>query len=392
MQKVRTEQMRVVHRGFDTITLAIEARLPEALFEYLKAEKERAADAREPVEVSYNGVTLHLEGHGGKGYRFIVKDTPVGATWFFKKPRKGDPWGVRLTLGSTMLATQGLGHARAYVVETMDRLGMPFEAHQVSIARVDFCVDILAPDFELRPENFVIHSNATRRDHIKVEAYDDIRCFGAGDRTQSVTIGASSGRQAIIYDKRAEVIKRHKDIWWTIWNRNLENDGLPPLDTKDPIASRVWRIEMRSGPNLLKRTWQMKTWADFDRRLGDVLAESFATIRYADPAPSDRNRSRWPNHPIWSLAATETEGDLAEMRTYLERDNVREVYREKQIRLMFDQVLGSSITLAALRDSSLDELDRFFMGLGREFAEEFRQDRARIGDKLATAKSRYRFI
>lgn len=255
--------------------------MPEAFYEYLEAEKERAAEAREPVEVTYNGVTFHLEGHGGKGYRFIAKDTPVGATWFFKKPRKSDPWGVRLTLGSTMLATQGLGHARAYVVE-----------HQVSIARVDFCVDILAPDFELRPENFVIHSNATRRDHIKVEAYDDIRCFGAGDRTQSVTIGAWGGRQAIIYDKRAEVLKRHKDIWWRIWNQNLKNDGLPLLDLKDPIGSRVWRIEMRAGPNLLKRTWRMKTWADFDRCLGDVMAEAFGTIRYAEPVSGDSNRSR----------------------------------------------------------------------------------------------------
>lgn len=92
------------------------------------------------------------------------------------------------------------------------------------------------------------------------------------------------------------------------------------------------------------------------------------------------------------MAAAEAEGDLAEMRTYLERDSVKEVYREAHMRLMYRQVRGGAIVLAGLSGVPLNKLDRFFMGLGRDLAEELRQDREMIGEKLAAAKARYRFI
>jgi hypothetical protein len=71
--------------------------------------------------------------------------------WFIKKPNARDPWGIRISVGSTFLATQGLGMARAYLDKTLARLGVKYAAHQVSVARADFCIDILAPDFECKP-------------------------------------------------------------------------------------------------------------------------------------------------------------------------------------------------------------------------------------------------
>jgi hypothetical protein len=42
-----------------------------------------------------------------------------------------------------------------------------------------------------------------------------------------------TGRQVIIYDKRREVVDKHKLIWWDIWTGNLAREGLPPLDPKE---------------------------------------------------------------------------------------------------------------------------------------------------------------
>ena len=163
--------------------------------------------------------------------------------WSFKKPNPRDPWGIRLNIGSTLLATQGLGFARAYIDKTLTRLGVHFAAHQVSIARADFCVDVLAPDFELIPDQFVMHSHTNRADYLPT---DDTTTNGKSGGYTSATIGKMPGRQIIVYDKRREVIEKSKPIWWDIWNATLSAQGLPPLDPSDRENSRVWRIDPSS--------------------------------------------------------------------------------------------------------------------------------------------------
>lgn len=157
--------MRIVHRGFDRLELSIEANIPPELFEYLDPIREEAEDARETRAVSYGGAEFDLLPHGVQGYRFILQSGPLPVTWFFKKPNARDPWGIRIVVGSLFLATQGLGMVRAYTAKTLERLGVRYGPRQVSIGRTDFCVDILAPEFELTPENFVIHSHTNRADH-----------------------------------------------------------------------------------------------------------------------------------------------------------------------------------------------------------------------------------
>ena len=178
--------MRIIHQGFDTLTLSIGVNIPTELFDYLDAERERAEEARAPVLISYGGAEFSLLNHGGNGYRFILKGGPLDVTWSFKKPNSKDPWGIRLNIGSTLLATQGLGYARAYIDKTLERLGVRYGAHQVSIARADFCVDVLAPEFELMPENFVIHSHTNRADDLTAEG-DDMRSNGKSGRFIAVT-------------------------------------------------------------------------------------------------------------------------------------------------------------------------------------------------------------
>ncbi len=158
-----------------------------------------------------------------------------------------DPWGVRIVVGSLFLATQGLGMARAKIDSTLERLGIRYTADQVSVGRTDFCVDILAPDFDLMPENFVIHSHANRADHLTPD--DHLRSNGKSGRFTSVTVGKTPGRQVILYDKRREVIDTSKPIWWDIWNHTLERDGLPRLipRTAPKAKSGAWKCGQASA-------------------------------------------------------------------------------------------------------------------------------------------------
>jgi hypothetical protein len=382
--------MHVIHRGFDTVALSIQANISPDLFAELDAARDRAEVACTAIPFSFGGADFDILGYGGAGYRFILQGGPLEVTWFIKKPNARDPWGIRISIGSVFLATQGLGIARAYIDKTLARLGVKYEAHQVSIGRVDFCIDILAPDFNLIPDHVVMHSHANRSDHLTQP--DHLTSNGKSGRFTSVTAGKMPGRQVIIYDKRREVIDKNKPLWWDIWNANLARDGLPLLDPKDATQSRVWRIEVRAGKDLLKDRWKVRTWADLDALFGDIVAEAFQKVRYCDPPPTDTNRARWPNAAIWDMAKAEAQGDLMEMRSYLDPDKVKYVHRQEHQRLIFAQVVGSITTLAALEGVQESDLPDYVTGLADRMATALSDDPERAGMKLEAARARYRFI
>jgi hypothetical protein len=376
--------MQIIHRGFDTLALSIQANIPPDLFAELDAARDRAETARTSLPFSYGGADFDILGYGGAGYRFILQGGPLEVTWFIKKPNARDPWGIRISVGSAFLATQGLGMARAYIDKTLERLGVVYAAHQVSIGRADFCIDILAPDFDLIPDHVVMHSHANRSDHLTSN--------GKSGQFTSVTAGKMPGRQVIIYDKRREVIDKHKPLWWDIWNANLDRAGLPLLDPTDAAQSRVWRIEIRAGKALLKDRWQVRTWADLDALFGDIVAEAFQKVRYCDPHPTDTNRARWPNAAIWDLAQAEAQGDLQEMRSHIDPDKVKYVHRQEHIRLMMAQVIGNATTLAALEGVQESALPDYLTALADSMAQTLTDDPDRDSKKLEAARARYRFI
>lgn len=383
------ENMTILHRGFDTLTLAIQANIPVELFDHLDTERERAEQERQDVLIDYNGVELHLKSHGGNGYRFIASGGAYGATWFFKKPNPKDAWGIRVNFGSTFLAVNGLGAARAHLERVLSQLGVRYGVNDVSISRADFCVDILAPQFELNPEQFVMHSSAGRRDFIKET---DKAVHGRSGRTTSVTVGSIRNRQVIIYDKRAELIHSGKAHWWEIWNSGLRKRDLPQLDSKDPETSRVWRVEFRAGKDLLKDRWNIRTWAQFFDRFGDLCRESGEVVRYTAPDGTDVNRARWPNHLLWELACAEMNGDLMEMRSGCDPNPLKEVHKEQQIAMILRNILGCSTTLAALNGVQFQDLPCFFKSTADELVHKVALHPEKSAKQLEDAKNRYVFM
>jgi hypothetical protein len=382
--------MKIVHRGFDRLELSIEANIPPELFEYLDPIREEAEEAREKRLVSYGGADFDLLPHGVQGYRFVLQGGPLAVTWFFKKPNARDPWGIRIVVGSLMLAIRGLGYVRTHIANTLERLGVRYGPRQVSIGRTDFCVDILAPAFELTPENFVIHSHSNRADHLTPE--DHTLSNGKSARFTSVTVGKMPGRQVTIYDKRLEVTDKRKPIWWDIWNENRKSEGLPPLDPKDRSESRIWRVEIRAGKRIMKDRWGITTWEDFDAKFGDVIAEAFEKIRYCEPDPTDTNRARWPNHEIWEVAKVDADEDLTELRSHVNASAVKEVHKADQIKMILALALGNCTTLAALEGVESDDLQGYMQDMGERLRTEIQADPERAANKLSKAKERYRFV
>ncbi len=382
------EPIEVLHKGCDTLVLAVQANIPSELFDYLTIEKARAEEERQDVLVEYSGVILHLKAHGGNGYSFITNGGPMGATWFLKKPNSRDKWGIRVSFGSQFMAYRGLAAARAHLDDTLNAFGIRFGDTDVSISRVDFCVDVLAPDFELNPERFVMHSSSNRRDYV---TGIDKSVNGKSGRTTSVTIGGPRNRQIIIYDKRAEIAHSGKSDWWNIWNHTRRLNNSLPLHPKDP-SSRVWRVEFRAGKDLLKDTWGIRTWADLYTRFGDLTRQSGEVVRYTDPNPSDPNRARWPNHPLWEILCAEMNDDLCEMRSGSDPNPMKEVHKEQHISLLMRNILGTSLTVAALKGENMDGLEDFFDNTCKELKHMAISNQTKTQKQLNDAKARYIFL
>ena len=387
----------VVHRGFDTLALSVKQSISIATLELLTKEKEVAEAERRETLIAIEGWKVHLKPHGGKGYEFILSDGETHATWALKKPNAKDPWGVRVSIGSFFLATAGLGKARAYIDATLERLGIRYMPTDISIARIDYCVDILAPQFTLIPENFVMHARTKRKDHI---ATSDQQVDGISGRVQTVTIGKTPGRQIVTYDKRAEIITHHKTYWWDLWYNTLHREGGDPYAMyilysdeirADPTKSRVWRIEIRAGKDLLKDRWNIRTWEDLFARYGDLIREAFEVVRYTIPN-GDKNRARWPNHPIWNIAQSEMNTEMFEMREGADPNPLKQIQKEEKARQLEQLILGTTISHAALNGQSFETLPEYFKQVGTVLGDRIKTDPERYAKQLDHANDKYVFV
>jgi hypothetical protein len=375
----------VVYRGFDGLDVAFQGALRRDLVELLEHAKAEAQEKRRPIRVDYRGVSFLIAETGApNGYAFRCDTGDDGAIWFFKRSMCPADWNIRVSVKSMALALYGLAGVRTRFCESLSVVCETIGAE--SIGRVDYAVDIIAPGFELVPQNFVMHSHTDRQDHIEPE---DVTIGGKSSRVTSVTVGHMPRRQIIAYDKRSEVIQKHKVYWWETWNADRRRQGKPELDPKDRLGSRVWRIELRAGKEHLIR-WGIRRWSDLDFKIGDMFQAMLAAIRYAVPS-GDSNRSRWANHPLWDLVFREVAGELSDMTSGADPQRVKQVRRDHLQETLLKQIIGNAATLsvAGFQDHELDTLPDSVAATLDRF---MREQRDRFEEKRARAAERYDFI
>lgn len=377
--------MEIIYQGFDGLDLSVSSNIPHDLADRLERAQEEARKIKEPALLDYRGVTLKVAETGAPG-GYAFRCETHGAIWFFKRPNPNDPWGVRVSLRSLTLALYGLGGARKILFDTLDALAIPVTAQGVSIGRVDYAIDILAPGFVLEADHFVMHSRMRRKDYIA-----DKQVNGRTGRTESVTIGTMPGKQIIVYDKRADVIAKNKREWWEIWNAGRRAAGKPELDRHDREGAQIWRVELRAGKHHLKEDWGIRSFADLDARLGDLYARMMQSIRYTFPRP-DSHRNRWPAHPLWHMATEAMAVDLFEMISHVDPERVKQVAREAHADMLAAQIAGLSVSHAHMLgygpNDFLDYLDR----RRDELNTAARENPAALEDRFAKAEKRYVFI
>lgn len=378
--------MELVHKGFDAIDIAYPAHLPEILIAKLSNAKGLALASNAPTQVLLNGLPFNVALTGARGgYAFRCDTGPLGEVWFFKLPNKRDPWGIRVSVAAVQVALRGLHGIRTHLEDKLATLGVPLLPGTESIARIDFALDFLAPDFLLHADQFVMSQRFARMKHGDILTYKE---GGQTGRTTSVTIGKNPGRQVIVYDKRAEVLAKRKSYWPEIWNAKRRRAGLPELDMANPEMSRVWRVELRAYKRHLKDDWRVSSWGQLQQKLPTIFGTLLEDVRYCNPN-GDSNRSRWPTHRLWNDVQKELCDDLSSIRSFASEERILEIQRAELIEMIRTQISGCMFALAALNQIEFPNLSQFVAQEMRALIDGFGTAPEKALSKLAKANERY---
>ncbi|WP_028880340.1 hypothetical protein [Terasakiella pusilla] len=382
------DDMKVIHCGFDGLDVAFACAVPSNICEIFEGKKRAAQESDgKPQYVKINDFEGHVAESGARGgFAYRVDTGPEGEIWFFKRSENSEKYNVRVSVKSATIAGFGYWDSKSKLFERLSQLGIEVKHDRVS--RVDICLDVLMPKgWNIDPSCFV--SRADRHDH--QEGKGDVATVWAQDRCSGVTVGKMPGRQFCVYDKRREVTKKRKVEWWEIWQK--KNPDLEEL--KQENKPNIWRLEFRAGKEHLRKKWDIRTFADLEASLTDVIKAGFDAIRYCIPS-SDTNRSRWETDPIWSIAAQKVVSVFEDYESGLVEGQLCEVARKQKVKEFEGQFRGlfasfcglswdSEISATVFADSMADHLCDFLKSFAHRDKDEFLK-------KIIKANGRYNFL
>ncbi len=383
-----TDELKVLHRGFDTLDVAFKGAVSTATRLCFLEAKRRAAADRVPATVTINGITGAVQEMGATGgYAFIFDTGPMGEIWTIKDNSDPEQWNIRVSVRAVQLAVNGYEAVKVGLWSTLEKLEARVSTESVS--RVDFAVDVVAPGFELRAADFVCHSHAKRTEHSELPESE--AAFGvhyAGRRVTGVTVGKQPGRQVVVYDKRREQAYKIGSPWFEIWGHGDKADC--PL---------VWRVEMRAGKEHLRR-WKKAefpgngdglTFAQLEDVLVPMFASALQSVRMLAPGQALSNVTHGALHPLWALCRDEVKSALEDIDAGVDADRVIDIRREDISKLYMKQVEGLAASYAVAmgltyRDATAALADMVAVGLDDLIEKrpvEFRRKFERARDRLS---------
>ena len=285
---------QILHYGVDTLDIAFKGAFPDATLKELEAtaNEARATNKDQPLAIGPRAVPALVTPNGMRGgFRYVFNTGPTGAIFAVKANADLKEWNLFVSIRALRLLTLGYADTKAWLHETLADMG--FIVTDVSVNRIDFAVDILAPTFKLDVENFVMPGQAKARPYWSKEQLltDDgyqPKAVIRGRQFESVTIGSMPNRQLIVYDKRRAAIDLRQPYWFEVWG----------IDKDDPGA-RVWRVEIRAGRDALSKLMMKRSYEAVEHELRAYLIKAVTDIRYVTDKDKHSNVSRTTIHPLW---------------------------------------------------------------------------------------------
>lgn len=284
----------VLYQGVDTLDIAFKGAFPDTTLKEFDAaaEEARTTNQKQPLTIGPGNVQVLVKGNGRSGgYRYVFDTGPTGANFAVKANTDLQEWNLFVSIGSLCLLTLGYQGAKARLHNTLADMG--FRITDLSVNRIDYAVDILAPGFTLDVQNFIMPGQAKARPYwSKERKLDDAgnrpKAVIRGRKFESVTIGTMPNRQVIVYDKRRAAIDQRQPYWFEAWG----------IDKDDPGA-QVWRVEIRGGRDALAKRHLKRSYEAIEHDLQHYLLKAASEIRYVTDKHHQKNVSRSTTHPLW---------------------------------------------------------------------------------------------
>lgn len=282
---------------------ALNMLVPVSLHEALAEAKARAIELDERRKATspfvLGGERFEVQAVGSRGKEFLLSNDDI-------RIEIGSPnieWSITWRATAAALWEYGIHDLRQRVYTLLDKAGIRprrMDERWASLTRVDYAFDFWSPAFtaEMRPE---LVSSLVSPAEVKWRADMMGRSASPNECTvnaQTLTFGSKKGCQVQVYDKTTEIIEASGKEWMLeIWG---ERGGYWPTDK----PADVWRLEVRMAGDWLKsRTG--KDPEKFFENQWQLIADGLYNRRLTVENPNDRNRSRWPLHPLYSLAIME---------------------------------------------------------------------------------------
>lgn len=305
--------------GWDTVKETFKVSIPERLLEQLEITKREGRDnGRAGSMVRFGREDFRLWPTGASGSLFVLENDDYRV--YIKPPQF--EWCVSIEYTAAGLWEYGLHALRERALENLllevkplcdERdLGRPVAWQRVSVAH--FAFDFHSPEFSKdmtsRIYDTVICPAPVGKGMNKQEpGYEEnsqpVEAWGRGRRIETLTIGKKSTLQLQIYDKGREITAASGKTWmYKIW---AQAGYKPEIENGKERARDVWRVEIRFGSKFLKDRGVL-TLPELHEKLHALLTEAIFTRRITVESVTDRNRWRWPLHPLFVCVYKQTDG------------------------------------------------------------------------------------
>lgn len=297
-------------KGWDTVKETFNVRFPERFFEQLRETREVAHDDTNSAGaiIQFGGEKMRLSPYGTRSALFVLMNDDF--TLFFRSPKM--EWAVSVEYSAAGLWEYGLEALRERALKAILREGRPYPYsgskssdlndprtwQRVSIAH--FAFDFYSEEFTRAMTPAILESIVCPAPVKKAEDFSiKGQAWGKGSKLETITIGRKNNLQVQIYDKGKEITEASGKTWmFDVWKQSGYE---PPVDKK---AKDVWRFEIRFGADFL-RDRGILTIFDLHDQLAALLTEAIFTRRLTVQSVTDRNRWRWPLHPLFVAAYRE---------------------------------------------------------------------------------------
>lgn len=380
---------RVLYAGFDTLDVAFQGAFTKEILGKLESARRMAEDSdkEQPLQIGHGDVGVLVKPHGRKrGFRYVFINGLSGAIFAVKNSTDPQQWNLSVSVRALRLATLGYEQTKEWLNETLALMGFQIIDHRVS--RIDFAVDILAPNFVLDAANFVCPAQAKVKPYWSPEV--DLDNEGnipsaviRGRRFESVTIGTMPNRQTILYDKRRAAIELRQLHWFEIWG----------IDRDDPRA-QVWRAEFRAGRDALAKRLLKRSYAAIEADFPNYLAKTTTDIRYVIDPNQQKNISRARIHPLWETAKSAIRKMNAPAPPPVPEARILELMRAQRCDMARKQAFGNLINLLVLSGQMPEDFTSCLPERAKQAAHNYVQSLgpAVVGKKAAEVKARLNIL